>query len=299
MATITQRDTGMWQAKIRLTGHVPVSGSFPTREEAVAWATLEEQRLRARPPVPVYSPTLREITEAYKTHHDTEPVRETLAAIVQAGIADVPVKALTPERVRPVCDSGLSDTLEEIIEHSRKWLGVRIPQNPVTASYSEDSDLRSRRVTAYEEDILINAANQTKSDFLAPAIILAFDAALEVSDILSLDWSNIYLNEGEIRLNGKHGPRIIPMSERIKTMLLARGPKDSGPVFDGLKDNTLKVSVSRLIKKAGLANLKMGDIRHEAIYRLLEQYPLERVWNMTGHKSLASLQRYVKPVPQD
>jgi hypothetical protein len=277
----------MWQAKIRLTGHVPVSGSFPTREDAVAWAKLEEQRLRARPPVPVYSPTLREITEAYKTHHDTEPVRETLAAIVQAGIADVPVKALTPERVRPVCDSGLSDTLEEIIEHSRKWLGVRIPQNPVTASYSDESDLRSRRVTPYEEDTLLNTAARTKSDYLAPAIILAFDAALEVSDMLSLDWSNIYLNEGEIRLN-----------ERVKTMLLARGPKDSGLIFDGLKDNTLKVSTSRLIKKTGLANLKMGDIRHEAIHRLLEQYPLERVWNMTGHKSLASLQRYVKPVAQ-
>jgi integrase len=217
---------------------------------------------------------------------------------VQAGLADVPVKALTADSVQPICELGLADTLEEIIEHSRKWLGVRIPQNPVTASYSDESDLRSRRVTPYEEDVLINAALSTKSTFLAPAIILAFDAALEVSDILSLDWSNIYLNEGEIRLNGKNGPRIIPMSERVKATLLALGPKSSGEVFDGLKDNTLKVAASRLIKKTGLDNLKMGDIRHEAIHRLLEQYPLERVWNMTGHKSLASLQRYVKPVAQ-
>ena len=74
--------------------------------------------------------------------------------------------------------------------------------------------------------------------------------------------------------------------------------KRDGDVVFPVKSGTLKQSWVRLVKRAGINDLRFNDLRHEAISRLLEKglTILEAV-SVSGQKTALMLLRYAHPDP--
>ena len=74
--------------------------------------------------------------------------------------------------------------------------------------------------------------------------------------------------------------------------------KRDGDVVFPVKSGTLKQSWVRLVKRAGINDLRFNDLRHEAISRLLEKglTILEAV-SVSGQKRASMLLRYAHPDP--
>ena len=65
-----------------------------------------------------------------------------------------------------------------------------------------------------------------------------------------------------------------------------------------MKSGTVKQSWVRLVKRAGISDLRFHDLRHEAISRLLEKgLTIPEAASVSGHKTASMLLRYAHPDP--
>jgi integrase len=158
---------------------------------------------------------------------------------------------------------------------------------------------RTRWLTRDEERRLLAAAPERVRRIIA----FALDTGGRRSELFRLDWRYVDLANGRLMFTEtKNGEdRSIRLSDRALKVLLALGPKDNGPVFTyngkALKD--VKTAFNRARKKAGLEDVQFHDLRHTFASRLVQQgLPLYEVMHMTGHKSLAMVQRYAHLAPE-
>jgi site-specific recombinase XerD len=70
-------------------------------------------------------------------------------------------------------------------------------------------------------------------------------------------------------------------------------PSTNGCVFGELTREALKQSFKRAVRRAGIAGLRLHDLRHEATSRFFEKgLNVMEVASVTGHKTLQMLKRY-------
>ena len=89
---------------------------------------------------------------------------------------------------------------------------------------------------------------------------------------------------------------MVPLTATALSVLgnLERG----GVVVFPVKAGTLKQSWVRLVKRAGINDLRFHDLRHEAISRLLEKgLTIPEAASVSGHKTASMLLRYAHPEP--
>jgi len=158
---------------------------------------------------------------------------------------------------------------------------------------------RTRWLTLAEEHRLLNAAPKR----LKLLIAFALDTGGRRSELFKLDWRYVDLPNGRVTfIETKNGEdRSVRLTERALHILLAIGPKDSGPVFtyNGKPLKDVKTAYDRARKKAGLEDVRFHDLRHTFASRLVQQgLPLYDVMHMTGHKSLTMVQRYSHLAPE-
>ena len=71
-----------------------------------------------------------------------------------------------------------------------------------------------------------------------------------------------------------------------------------GDVEFPVKSGTLKQSWVRLVKRAGIDDLRFHDLRHEAISRLLKRgLTIPEAASVSSHKTASMLLRYAHPNP--
>ena len=128
-------------------------------------------------------------------------------------------------------------------------------------------DQRLRRLSCGELEQLISA--ECNNPYTKPMILLALETAMRLGELLSLKWSRVDLDRGFAELqktkNG-HG-RMVPLTAAALSVL-SNLERDGDVVFP-VKPGTLKQSWVRLVKRAGISDLRFHDLRHEAISRLL------------------------------
>lgn len=133
-------------------------------------------------------------------------------------------------------------------------------------------------------------------------IALAIDTGGRRSELLKLDWRQVDLKGGRITfLQTKNGEdRTVRLTDRAIRVLTEIGPCDQGPVFTyaGKPIKDVKHSFGRARRKAGIADLRFHDLRHTFASRLVQQgVSLYEVMHLTGHKSMAMVQRYAHLAP--
>lgn len=252
-----------------------------------------------------------------KKSQKTEQYR--LRALLRDPISETRLSDLTSRRIAIWRDERLLkvsgstvnrdlNLISHVLNTARKEWDVPVVNQVGNIRRPKQNKGRTRRLSPQEESRLLealqpgkrNAAGQftgPQNQWIEPVVILALETAMRRSEILSLRWEHVFLEERFVSLlDTKNGSsRDVPLSKRAKALLEALPRDPSGRVFP-ISDNAVKLAFTRAAKRARLNNLHFHDLRHEATTRLSEK--LDNVLELsavTGHKTLSMLKRYYHP----
>ncbi len=322
MAALRNRN-GKWQAQVRIKGHAPRTKSFTAKRDAERWARQTEAELEAsvlRVDHRVLDRTsMRDLLDRYRrevtpSKRGSASEEKRLDGFLRQPWASKPLSKITPqvfsryrdERLKVVSpgtvirDLGL---LRSIFEVARLEWDMPVPENPVAKVRKPKApDARERRLQPGELDLLLEAADKTRNDWLRAGILLAVETGMRRGELLSVRWSDICFDTGTllIRLTKNGHARRIPLSDRAIAILEARGEnecKDSDLIIP-VSGNAFRLCWERCKRKVarerpGIADLRFHDLRHEAVSRFFEMgLSVPEVALISGHRDPRMLFRY-------
>ena len=141
----------------------------------------------------------------------------------------------------------------------------------------------------------------------AAIIWLFLDTGLRCAELVGLEMNNLFLETGCLKILGKgRKERIVPFGHQTKRLLeryichLRPVPLFQDRVFlhaDGypITENTVKMIIQRLAKKANIPRMHIHLLRHTFATRFVMRGG-DTMWLQTimGHERLETTQRYVK-----
>lgn len=299
MATISERKSqhgSKWQAKVRRLGHPTYSRTFDTKEDAELWAADKENSLDAGQDQLTDAAELLSVGDLLAMYKMSMPdkVQLPVADMAKSNLWNMIITDIQPEDVTAFSaePNEATATLQAAIEYARREFDIRLARNPVVAAYAKQTQTRERRIPDYEEQALLAEAANTRGGYLRDSIIIALDTALMQHEIIKLDWSDVDLDNKVIRVNGKAGVRVIPISDRLLEVLKNRGIKSNGLVFDGVSSMALQRAFIRTVERAKIADLHFNDLRYESLCRMLAHgLSMQQLWSIIGSKTLHPLAR--------
>jgi integrase len=178
-------------------------------------------------------------------------------------------------------------------------------RGPVTTISLEREIPRSRRLQSDDdEQWLLSAATPQ----LHAVIVAMLETACRPGELLSLQWADVNMERGELTIRASKSKtrteRILPVSARLRGVLEMRrcdpAGKEFGPeayVFGdeiGRQVKSVRKEWEHVRGQAGLADLHLADLRHEAASRFEEfGVPTLYVSQFLGHANLATTTRYL------
>jgi integrase len=136
-------------------------------------------------------------------------------------------------------------------------------------------------------------------------IIGALESCCRRGELLSLQWGDVNLDRGELRIRGEKAKdgdtRVLPISMRLAAVLKMAKTDPAGKDYTsdayvfGHEPTWYKTGLAPASRAALKAiNLHFHDLRHEGASRLLEAgWPLHHVQEMLGHASLEQTSTYL------
>jgi integrase len=230
-----------------------------------------------------------------------------LKAMAQRPFARIRMSALTSshlaayrdERLKVVSGATVNrelSTLSHAIDTARREWEVYLPVNPCSlVRRPPQGRPRNRRLQGDEEQRLLGACRDARNAWLVHFVALAIETGMRRSELLGLLWPNVDLERRiaflPVTKNGES--RGVPLSSRAVTILRGLPASSNGRVFGELTTDALKQSFKRAVRRAGIAGLRLHDLRHEATSRFFEKgLNVMEVASVTGHKTLQMLKRY-------
>lgn len=154
----------------------------------------------------------------------------------------------------------------------------------------QEDNKRLRYLSQEEMKALIEKAHPR----LYPALVCAMMTGMRKSELLGLDWENVDIERGFIYiLKSKSGKkREIPISSKLRQVLLSLGPKESGSVFE-LPEIMMRRYFDRALKEAGIRDFRWHDLRHTfASHFVMKTKDIPALQNILGHATAQMTQRY-------
>ncbi|HEF4840588.1 TPA: site-specific integrase [Burkholderia vietnamiensis] len=333
MASIWKRGH-YWRAAVRRQGYPEQTRTFDTKGDAEAWARrLESEMDRGLfvDRTEAERNTLGDLLERYA--EEVSPQKKGGAveilrirklrkdALAQYKITALSSKVLADYRDRRLTEvSGSSvnrdlNLISHVLNVARREWSVYFEANPVSViRRPRENRARSRRLSLSDERRLLAELLPSPRDsegrfepggcrnhWVHPVVTIAIETAMRRSEILSLRWSDVFLDACYARLHDtKNGEaRDVPLSSRAVATLSALPRHISGRVFP-ISPEALKKAFTRACERAGIDNLHFHDLRHEATSRIAER--LDNVLELsacTGHKTVQMLKRYYHPRATD
>jgi len=310
MGSIRKRND-RYQAQVRREGVKPVSKTFQSKKDAIAWIRGIEARIDAGE-VNITTPkllTLRDLLNRYS--QEVTPLKKgqlqeqgRIRRLLNDPISECRLVTLSPMSIANFRDRRIKDGVRAaqidliLIRHCIKiarieW-GVTIQSNPVDGVRIPNGvKRRERRLEAGEFELLREAAARCINTLIWPCIEFAIETGMRRSEILSILWRNVDLDRRIIMLpDTKNGhKREVPLTQRATAII-----KDSTPIDERVfpvTDYAIRHGWDRLVRRAGISNLRFHDLRHEAISRFFELgLSVPEVAAISGHKDPRMLFRY-------
>jgi integrase len=213
-------------------------------------------------------------------------------------------KTLRLRDARPATVNCELATLRQIFNLTKRWKKF-FGENPVSVSKLLPEHNQKERILTYEEEMrLLDACNE----YLRPIIVTALHTGMRKTEILTLKWSSIDLENGFITIDQTNTKskktRRIPINSTMRTCLLEQKLKSGGSEFVFLSQagtpykfhDSLKGAFERACKKAGLTGLRFHDLRHTAATRMIEAgASIVAVSKILGHSDIKMTMRYAHP----
>ena len=185
------------------------------------------------------------------------------------------------------------------------WIMV----NPAIKSHLKPlyvENKEKRILTIAEENKLLNACTDD-SAYLKPIIICALHTGMRKSEILTLEWQNIDIENDIITiLTQKNGKKsYIPISNTLKKEFLKLYQKKTSEyVFINPRTNLpykdIHRSYNTVLKRADIEDFTFHSLRHTACTRLIESgVPLDVVKEIMRHSDIAITLEVYNHINQD
>ena len=197
------------------------------------------------------------------------------------------------------------------------WLKKRgdLTNDPSSAIKSPKKNIVLPRALSQTtiENILTKGIDSSSPTAMRDKVILEtlYSCALRVSELASLTWGNIDLEERIMRVFGKGSKeRLVPFGFRLKELLesyITLVPHEADdPLLKGetirskfLTVRTITRIVTKIAKNANVREVSPHTLRHSAATHMLENgAPLKFIQEFLGHESIAATERYLK-ITQD
>lgn len=318
MATFEQRESGLWQAKIRRKGQPQQSKTFFSKDDAVKWARQVEAAIDRGSFVSADLATSTTFDEAAKRfsaefaeHHYRGGTWKFSLGRLTEFFGQYSLTAITAPLVCEYRDKRIKacsgatakkelDLLSKVLGVCQKEFGIYLPHgNPVSNIRKPKGNRpRDRRLSGNELTTLLKECESSQNKLLAPAVLFSMETALRRGELAQLEWKHIdwdrrlalLLDPDKIK-NGE--ARAVPLSSRAIQILEALPrPLKGGRIFPA--GRTLYQAFRHARERAGIKNFTWHDLRHEAISRLAERGDLTLLdmAGVSGHKTLQMLKRY-------
>lgn len=307
MASIRRRGAA-WRAELYKDGQRE-SASFPTKQQAAAWAQQREAELVGTklPDHSVKDALRRFAREVSPKHRGEEWERVRLRQMEGDRIAEVRLPQLRPihlaewreRRLQSVSGASVRremNLLQSVFKACRRewgWLTID-PLKDVDKPSSPPS--RRRRIPQDEIDRIALAlgydggAPRNLSHRVALAFLFAIETAMRAGEILELKWPDVGPKSVVLRATKNGDVRRVPLSVRARE-IVALLPRSGDSVF-GLVDKSRDALFRKARAAAKIENLHFHDSRAEAIWRLSKKLDVMELARMIGHRDLKSLLFY-------
>jgi integrase len=313
-----------WQVQVRRKGRASITRSFNSKREAGVW--VREQELDADQDRPQARRTLRGITLAdivsryrdevvpRKRGADNETLtlnaflRHPLARVVLSDVTTGMVSAYCAERLKRVKAGTLNRELD-ILRHAlttarRNW---DVPLfNNVFASVTRPKSAapRERRLRTGEGERVQAACDRCRNPYIRFLVQLAVETAMRRGELLNARWVDVSFERRTMHIPvTKNGhARTIPLSSGALATLrtLSDGRASVDERILPITQDAAKTAWKRVVKRAGLVDLRFHDLRHEAISRFFEKgLSVPEVALISGHRDPRMLFRYTHPRAED
>lgn len=325
MASIIQVGDG-WRAQVRRKGFPHQTKTFPTKILAEKWGRQVEQEIdhgRAGQLAPSHVTVGRLIDRYTDEIGKVKPFgrnKEGTLKLIKASLGDLPVSALTPERLveyitqdRRIKDVTASIDLTYlggvlrvaralwkvgvvpgVVEDAReilKYMGLvkrsnerdRRPTPEELAALRDWFSVRSETLTVQHIDFIL------ASCFRPP------------SEVVRLRWEDLHEGDRTIMIRDRKDPQkklgnnqIVPLLGEAFDIVMLQPRK--GDLIFPVNGSTWSTVFPRACEELEIVNLKLYDLRHEAISRLVEsaKHSIPEMMLVTGHKDPKQLMRYTQ-----
>ena len=160
-----------------------------------------------------------------------------------------------------------------------------------------------RDVRVADEDITEILAECSTKFPIDDIIWFQIHSAFRIGETCRLRWADLDETKKTVVIRQRKHPR--KKYDEISPLLGAawdivqRQPRTGEFIFP-YKGQSLKAVWDRSMERLGYSDIRIHDLRHEAISRLIERgYSIAEVQLCSGHKDLKSFQRYLKLRPED
>ena len=324
MATLRKRGE-RWHVQVRRRGRPSLTRSFLLRSDALAWG--RERELEAdRQDLPTAHKGLKGITVADVVVRYRDEVvprkrgadRETvmLNAFLRHSLAKATLSDVSVGMVSDYCTARLKrvkagtvnrelDMLRHAFEVARRSWDVPLIQNVFGAVTRPKAGApRERRLQLGERERLHAACLQCRNPLIRYLVELAVETGMRRGEILRADWSDVCFERHTMHIPvTKNGhSRTIPLSGATIALLreLHEREGSTSQRILPITESMAKMAWKRLVKRAGLVNLRLHDLRHEAISRFFERgLSVPEVALISGHRDPRMLFRYTHPRAED
>lgn len=315
-----------WRATVRRKGHKPTTRTFPTKVLAQKWARqieagIDEGRAMT---AATSSVTVGQLIDRYTREvGEKKPFGKNKASVlnlIKTHLENDIAADLTAERIVEYIrtDRGVRDVtagidltyLKGVLRIARAlW---REPVQPAIVDDAREilrymgelgrSTMRDRRPTPDELDALRDWFKRSES--LTPAI---FDFILAScfrppSEIVRLRWEDLNEADRTIMIRDRKDPRkkigndqIVPLLNGSFDIIKRQHTQNHEYIFP-VNGRTWSSLFPRACRDLGIEDLRLYDLRHEAISRLVEskKYSIPEMMLVTGHKDPKQLMRYTQ-----
>jgi integrase len=331
MATIRKRGD-RWHVQIRREGYPKQTCTKRTRAEAEKWArsienefdrglNIDRGEAEKNTLLHLFQRYLAEITPS-KKGAATEAVR--IRKLMKDSIAQYKAAALSGRVLADYRDRRLEEVsgstvnrelniISHVITVARKEWGIQI-ENPVAMiRRPPENRARERRLHKGEEFRLLSSIDDeprnekgqlgsgTRNPWLKPIVLFAIETGMRRSEMLSLKWKDIDLENHAAHLHDTKNAsaREVPLSSQARKVLKELPRSLDGRVFPTTAD-AVKKAFQRACERAGIENFHFHDLRHEATSRLATRRDnVLELAAVTGNKDLRMLKRYFHPKAKD
>ena len=171
-------------------------------------------------------------------------------------------------------------------------------ENPVTlVKLPPEPPHRERRMTPDEETrILVGAVPE-----LRDCIVLLVETGLRASELCRARREHLNVRRRTLTIpEAKSGkPRTVPLSQRVAALVVGRPARIDGWLVGYRTPEALSHAFLRVVRKVGIENLRLHDLRHTCLSRLAERgWTAAELMALSGHSQLGMLSRYVHITPE-